>query len=139
MKFYRVNESATADAESTALNTVGQTTAATFTFDRTVRRELMGRNGIFGVTRAVADEFTAQGFTGFEIGRAEASVSATAEDPESVSLPDLVLFNIVGKFLRDDFAIGPLNLVTMSERAYEVMAKRDPETANWATEIRVDT
>ncbi|ALG84156.1 hypothetical protein [Gordonia phthalatica] len=138
MKFYRINESATANAESTALNDAGQTIAATFTFDRTISRELMGKNGIFGVTRAVADEFTSHGFTGFEIGQAECAVSEEAEDSQSVSPPDLVLFNVVGKFLHDDFAIGPLNLVTASERAYELMTERDPETATWATEIRVD-
>lgn len=135
MKYYKMNESANEHVEITEEDDSGVVVSAEFYFDYTIKRELMGRYGIFAVTEEIAEEFKARGFTGFEIGVATPLASTNLEDPTSVSLPNIVLLIVSGDFMRDDFSLTKMNELVISERVHQLFFERGRQTEKWSLEL----
>lgn len=135
-KFYSFGQSAPAHVDSVETAEGGLTVSAEFYFDYTIDREVMGRYGIYGVKRPLAVAFRACEFTGFELGNANCFVWPEAQYPNSIELPDLVLLVVSGDFMSDDFSLGKMKDLTISERVYNLLLERDPYTERSSRELQ---
>ncbi|MCF8587797.1 hypothetical protein [Gordonia liuliyuniae] len=138
MSYYRVRESSNAHVEPVEFDEDQNPTAAEFYFDYTINREIIGRYGYFAATRGLAEVFQNNGFTGVEFGRADSLIWHGPLLEDEVTLPDIVLLRIVGRFMKDDLSLNRLDQLVVSEPVYRKLITRDPETIEVSRELSAD-
>ncbi|MCF8603749.1 hypothetical protein L5I01_10320 [Gordonia sp. HY442] len=135
MTYYQVGGSANAHIEELEFDDAGTVIAAEFYFDYTISREVMGRYGIFGVTRPLFELLVAGGFTGFHSGRAEPKAWPHIDNSDNIQLPDIVLLVVTGSAMIDDVGLNSRQELVVSDRVYEIIESRDPDIAATASEL----
>ncbi|MCF8610496.1 hypothetical protein L5G28_10070 [Gordonia sp. HY285] len=133
--YYKVDGSANAHVEEIEFDNNGIAVAAEFYFDYTKTREVMGRYGIFGVTRSLFELLVVKGFTGFHAGRVKSMTWPYVDHSDYIQLPDIILLIVTGSPMVDDIALNARQELVVSDRVYEIIEARDPGIAATASEL----
>ncbi|GAC82134.1 hypothetical protein SAMN04488550_4486 [Gordonia malaquae] len=135
MRYFEVFPFSTAHVEEVRDPARFVTSSADFYLDYSIDHVLMGRYGICGVREEFAQKMDASRLTGYSWAPARALRWKHAEQRGEISLPEIRLLVVGGRFMEDDFFRNSRNDLFVSESVQEFLALEDPVVARFSQEL----